>query len=283
VTGGLLRRLVREPLVHFAVIGGLLFLAFGRGSGEAPRSAAEIVVSRADADRIAAGFRSTWGRNPSATELQGAINDFVREEVLYRTGLSLGLDRDDTIVRRRIRQKMEFFFEDTIPSPTEAELRAFFEANAEKFREEPRLAFRQIFFSERRADPAADAHAVLARLGEGDATADAAGDPMLLPTESGLLPLARVRAQYGDAFVAAVRDLEPGRWAGPVRSAYGQHLVRVTAREPAWLPSYETLRGVVQREWYAARRAAVVEEQYRKLLSGFRVRMEHAEPAAVPK
>lgn len=283
MAGGLLRRLVREPLVHFAIIGGLLFLAFGRGGGEAPRSAAEIVVSRADVDRIAAGFRSTWGRAPSQRELEGAVNDFVREEVLYRTGLSLGLDRDDTIVRRRIRQKMEFFFEDTIPPPTEAELRAFFEANAEKFREEPRLAFRQTFFSERRADAEADARAVLGRLGEGDATADAAGDPMLLPAESGLLPLARVRAQYGEEFARAVRDLEPGRWAGPLKSAYGWHLVRVTAREPAWLPSYETVRGVVQREWYAARRAAVVDQQYRKLLSGFRVRMEHAEPAAVPK
>jgi hypothetical protein len=282
VPGGFFRRLLREPLVHFAVIGGLLFAAFG-GGGEAPQGAAEIVVGRAEIDRIAAGFRSTWGRAPSAAELQGAINDFVREEVLYRTGLTLGLDRDDTIVRRRIRQKMEFFFEDTIPPPTEAELRAFFDANAEKFREEPRLAFRQIFFSERRADPAADARALLARLGEGDATAEAAGDPTLLPAESGLLPLARVRAQYGDAFVAGVRDLEPGGWAEPLKSAYGWHLVRVTAREPAWLPSYETVRGVVQREWYAARRAAVVEEQYRKLLAGFRVRVEDTQPKAAAK
>jgi hypothetical protein len=282
VPGGFFRRLLREPLVHFAVIGGLLFAAFG-GGGEAPQGAAEIVVGRGEIDRIAAGFRSTWRRAPSAAELQGAINDFVREEVLYRTGLTLGLDRDDTIVRRRIRQKMEFFFEDTIPPPTEAELRAFFEANAEKFREEPRLAFRQIFFSERRADPAADARALLARLGEGDATAEAAGDPTLLPAESGLLPLARVRAQYGDAFVAGVRDLEPGGWAEPLKSAYGWHLVRVTAREPAWLPSYETVRGVVQREWYAARRAAVVEEQYRKLLAGFRVRVEDTQPKAAAK
>lgn len=282
MTGGFFRRLLREPLVHFAVIGGLLFLAFGR-SGEATRGSAQIVVGRADVDRIAAGFRSTWARAPSSSELQGAINDFVREEVLYRTGLGLGLDRDDTIVRRRIRQKMEFFFEDTIPPPTEAELRAFFDANADKFREEPRLALRQIFFSERRPDPAADARAVLARLGEGDPTAEAAGDPLLLPAEFGLLPLARIRAQYGDSFVAAARDLEPGRWAGPLKSAYGWHLVRVTAHEPAWLPTYETVRGVVQREWYAARRASVVDEQYRKLLSRFRVRVEGAEAAAAAK
>ena len=115
----MLRRLVREPLVHFLVLGAhVLRLSSGAGRDSPISGDTEIVVTQADIDRIAAGFATTWQRPPSDTELQGAINDYVREEVLYRAGLRLGLDKDDTIVRRRIRQKMEFFFEDTVGTPT---------------------------------------------------------------------------------------------------------------------------------------------------------------------
>ena len=110
----MLARLIREPLVHFLVLGALLFVLFGRGGGEPSGGNTEIVVTAADIDRIAAEFATTWQRPASDQELRGAINDYIREEVLYRTGLSLGLDKDDTIVRRRVRQKMEFFLEDTV-------------------------------------------------------------------------------------------------------------------------------------------------------------------------
>ena len=161
----MLRRLVREPLLHFLLLGGLLFVLFGRGAPESPAGGTEIVVTAADIERIAAGFSTTWQRPPSENELHGAINDYIREEVLYRTGLSLGLDKDDTIVRRRIRQKMDFFLEDTVGKPDAAELQAFFDANADKFRVEPqpRISFRQIFLSSKRNDPKADAEALLPR------------------------------------------------------------------------------------------------------------------------
>src|SRR6476646_46542 len=152
----MLSRLLREPLLHFLLLGGVLFLIFGRG-GSRPPAGAEIVVTAADIQRIAAGFSVTWQRPPSENELQGAINDYIREEVLYRTGLALGLDKDDTIIRRRIRQKMEFFLEDTVGAPDDAELRAFFTAHADKFRTEPRIAFHQVFISSKRSDPKAEA------------------------------------------------------------------------------------------------------------------------------
>src|SRR6516165_9794158 len=104
-----LARFIREPLVHFLVLGAVFFAVFGRGGAESTSASTDIVVTSTDIDRIAAGFAATWQRSPTAQELEGAINDYVREEVLYRTGLSIGLDKDDTIVRRRIRQKMEFF------------------------------------------------------------------------------------------------------------------------------------------------------------------------------
>ena len=270
----MLRRLVREPLLHFLFLGGLLFVLFGRGATESPAGGTEIVVAAADIERIAAGFSTTWQRPPSDDELRGAINDYIREEVLYRTGLSLGLDKDDTIVRRRIRQKMDFFLEDTVGKPDAAELQAFFDANADKFRVEPRISFRQIFLSSKRNDPKADAEALLPRLVALGPNAQGGGDPLILPETFGPTPLSQIDAQFGEGFGGELSTVEPGRWAGPLKSAYGFHLVLVTTIEPSRIPPFEEVRDAVQREWFAARRAAVLDEQYQKLQARYHVRVE---------
>jgi PPIC-type PPIASE domain len=273
-------RLVREPLLHFLVLGALFFAVFGRGGAGPPVSGAEIVVTVGDVDRIAAGFATTWRRPPSETELQGAINDYIREEILYREGLALGLDRDDTIVRRRIRQKMEFFFEDAVGAPGEAELQGFFKANPQKFQLEPRIAFRQVFVSSKRSNPEADAEAILPRLVALGLNAEGAGDPLLLPETLGITPLSQVQAQFGESFARDLAATKPGQWSGPIKSAYGFHLILVTATEPPRLPPFEDVRSAVQREWFAARRAAIEDEQYRRLRSRFHVRLDY--PANAP-
>ena len=270
----MLRRLVREPLLHFLLLGGLLFVLFGRGAPESPAGGTEIVLTAADIERIAAGFSTTWQRPPSDVELRGAINDYIREEVLYRTGLSLGLDKDDTIVRRRIRQKMDFFLEDTVGEPDGAELQAFFDANADKFRVEPRISFRQIFLSSKRNDPKADAEALLPQLVALGPNAQGGGDPLILPETVGLTPLSQIDTQFGEGFARALSMVEPGHWAGPIKSAYGFHLVLVTTTEPSRLPPFEEVHDAVQREWFAARRATVLDEQYQKLQARYHVRVE---------
>jgi hypothetical protein len=118
----MLRRVLREPLVHFLLAGALLFAVFGGGEPEATIPDKEIFVTAADVERLGQIFERTWRRPPSDDELQKAVNDFVREEALYRTALSLGLDKDDTIIRRRLRQKMDFLFEDTVSVPQDSEL-----------------------------------------------------------------------------------------------------------------------------------------------------------------
>ena len=276
----MLRRLIREPLLHFLLLGGLLFLVFGRG-GQAPSTGdTGIVVTATDIDRIAAAFAATWQRPPSDQELKGAIDDYIREEVLYRAGLAFGLDKDDTIVRRRIRQKMEFFFEDTVGQPDEAALQAYFAANTDKFRTEPRFAFRQVFVSASRSNPQADAEAMLPRLVALGPAADVGGDPLLLPETFGPTPLGQIAAQFGDSFARELAVAAPGHWIGPLRSAYGFHLVLVTAAQPAQLPAFADVRDAVQREWFAARRAVVVDEQYQKLRARYRVRID--DPKGAP-
>jgi hypothetical protein len=161
----MLRRLLREPLLHFLLLGGLLFAVFGRGNTEAGGVDRHIVVSGADIDRLAAAFSRTWNRPPDQNELQAQIRDYIREEVLYRAALQLGLDKDDSIIRRRLRQKMEFLFEDTVPPPHEAELRAYLQSHIDKFRTAPLISFRQVFVSTRRGDAAeSDARQILSRL-----------------------------------------------------------------------------------------------------------------------
>jgi hypothetical protein len=231
-------------------------------------------VTAADIQRIAAGFSATWQRPPSENELQGAINDYIREEVLYRTGLSLGLDKDDTIVRRRIRQKMDFFLEDTVGEPDGSELRAFFDANANKFRGEPRISFRQVFLSSKRSNPKADAEALLPQLVASGPNVEGGGDALLLPGTFGLTPLSQIDAQFGEGFASELSKVDPGHWAGPLKSAYGFHLVLVTTIEPSKLPPFEEVRDAVQREWFAARRATVLDDQYRKLQANYHVRVE---------
>ena len=267
----MLSRLLREPLLHFLLLGGVLFLIFGRGRSRPP-AGAEIVVTAADIQRIAAGFSVTWQRPPSENELQGAINDYIREEVLYRTGLSLGLDKDDTIVRRRIRQKMDFVLEDTVGTPDDAELRAFFDAHADKFRVEPRIAFRQVFLSLKRSNP--EAEALLPQLIASGPNVEGAGDPLLLPETFGLTPLSQIDAQFGEGIASELSKVAPGHWAGPLKSAYGFHLILVKAIEPSRLPPFDEVRDAVQREWFAARRAAVLDQQYQKLQAKYHVRVE---------
>lgn len=277
-----LRQLFGEPLLQFFLLGGLLFALFAWERAGTSPDENEIVVTAGDVDRIAVNFAATWQRSPSETELQAAIEDFIREEMLYRTGLSLGLDKDDPIVRRRIRQKMEFFMEDTVSAPGDEELRSYFQSHSEKFRSEPRIAFRQVFVSLSRSNSRADAEAMLPRLvGAGDHLEEM-GDPLLLPGSFPLTDLRQIRSQFGEAFADGLRAIPTGRWSGPLTSAYGFHLVLVTALEPSRLPEFESMRKVVQREWFAERRSAAMEDHNRQLRSRFVVRVEPPvmEPAA---
>jgi hypothetical protein len=271
----MLRRLLREPLLHFLLLGGLLFAVFGRGNSEAGGADRQIVVSGADIDRLAAAFSRTWNRPPDANELQAQIQDYIREEVLYRAALQLGLDKEDSIIRRRLRQKMEFLFEDTVPPPEEAELRAYFRAHVEKFVTAPVISFRQVFVSTRRGDAAEpDARQILARLVADTPGAADNADTLLLGDTFSRTPLDRITALLGDDFARGLAHAVPAHWIGPLRSAYGLHLVLVTAIEPAATPPFEQARPAVEREWFAEHRAAAQAAQYQAVRAGYKVTVQ---------
>jgi hypothetical protein len=267
-----LTRLIREPLLQFLLLGAALFALFGHGVIDVGQEDRKIVVSAADIDRLAAAFTRTWNRPPDPDERQAQVQDFIREEVLYRTALRIGLDKDDTIIRRRLRQKLEFLFEDTVPPPLEADLLAYFRAHPEKFRAEAIVSFRQIFVSKRRARTAeAEAARILAHLQSGEPGAEDEGDPFVLGEGFSRTSVDRVSAQFGPAFAAALAHASPERWIGPIESAYGWHLVLVTEYAPATLAPFAQVRAAVEREWLAEHRATALTEQYKTLLSQYNI------------
>lgn len=268
----------KEPFVQFLALGGALFLLHGllRPPGAAP--AGEITVSEARVGALAATFARTWQRPPTRGELNSLIDDHIRTEVLVREALALGLDRDDAIIRRRLRQKMEFFAEEQASGgqPSEQELQAFLKSSPDRFRSEPRIGFRQIFLDPQRrgAALAADAQRLLSQLNGPEPPADAngLGDPLvLLAPDLTAMPKGEVAGLFGSGFADALVKQPQGRWVGPIASGFGQHLVRVVTLEPGVLPPLEQIRPQVEREWRSARNQAREQAFYRQLLAKYRV------------
>lgn len=281
-----MKRLLREPLLHFLLLGAGLFLAYGlrqrnAGSGEP----GQILVTRGQIEHLALGFAKTWQRPPTPTELLGLVNDRVREEVYCREAMALGLDQEDTVIRRRLRQKMEFVSDDiaALVEPTEAELDAYLRTHADSFRVDPRFTFEQVYLDpqkhgERLADEVAQLLAQLNQAGDG-LEASALGDSRLLESQFTGLPTSEVAKQFGEAFALDLERLEPGRWHGPVESGYGVHLVSVSERSEGRLPPLAEVRDAVRREWDNARRLAGNEAFYQELLGRYTVTIEGLETA----
>ena len=274
----MLKRLLREPLVHFALLGATIFAAWSLVSARdaVPRDA--IVVSAGKIEHLEALFERTWQRPPARAELEGVVQDFVREEVAYRQGLLAGLDRDDTIIRRRLRQKLEFIAEDFASrvEPSDAELEAYLREHPEDFALDTRLTLRQVYLDpEQHADLEAEVRELRIAL-DGDPSLDAAelGDRILLEHAYRDVAERDLAHLFGAPFAQAVSELEPGSWHGAIRSSYGVHLVRVDARTEGRVPGLAEVRDAVRREWDNVRRKEGLEEFYRELLARYEVRIE---------
>jgi hypothetical protein len=284
-----MKRLLKEPLLHFLLLGAGLFLAYRLlQERNGSREPGQIVVTLGEIEQIAAGFARTWQRPPTPEELAGLVRERVREEVYCREALALGLDRDDTVIRRRLRQKMEFVSEDiaALVEPTEAELEEYLRTHPDSFRVEPRFTFAQVYLDPQKhgAELASDASQLLARLNQAGAEADLStlGDSRMLEPRFVGLPSSEVARQFGGQFALALDALQPGRWQGPIESGYGVHLVYVSEREQGRAPALAEVRESVRRDCDAARRSAANEAFYAELLKRYRVTIEGLEPADQP-
>jgi hypothetical protein len=275
----LIVRLLREPLLQFLALGAMLFVLYGlvgKRNADVPE---KIVVSASRITNLADGFLRTWRRRPSGQELQGLIDDYVRDEVFYREGRAAGLDRDDVIIRRRVRQKMEFLAEDiSVPEPSDEQLIAYLASNPERFRVEDQITFHQVFLSAtRRANTIeSDSKEVASVLARAGAAVDAAllGDPFLLGEDFRGVSPNQVVSIFGEDFSKRIAAMETGHWQGPVSSGFGQHFVFVSERVSGELPSLDAVRPAVRREWALARRLEAEQKLYASLRGRYEIVVE---------
>jgi hypothetical protein len=266
--------------VHFLALGALVLLLFEWRGGASDPESNRIAITPARIEQLASAFAMTWQRPPTDEELKGLIDNYVKDEIATREASAIGLDQDDVIIRRRLRQKLEFLVEDATPSapPTDAELGAWLDAHPDRFPAEPRVALRQVYLSpERRGESAqTEAARLLARLVAAgpNAPIDAVGDPSLLPREMPLAPLSEVARTFGPKLAAEIDEIPPGEWTGPLESSFGLHLVLVPERVDAARPSLAEVRPLVERELLAERRRAQLADLYERLLQKYTVSIE---------
>ena len=257
----MLRRVIREPLLHFLIAGVLIFAVYDAFDEDASESSPNaIVIGDAEMQFLRAQFEKLWGRSPADSEMAPLVKEFIREEVLYREGVAMGLDQDDVIVRRRIGQKMEFLIGDlAVPEePDDATLTTYLDANPGKYVEPPHLTFTHVYFNvDRRGEQAyADADAALAELADRQ-RAPEVGDRFALATDYADKTVREVEQSFGSDFGAQLLTAPLGEWYGPVESAYGLHLVRILVRTEPRLPAFDELRERLSDDYkYETRQAA---------------------------
>ena len=269
-------RLLREPLVHFLLIGASMFAIYAWRSGaDSEPTREQIVVTAGRIKQLNVIFQKTWQRPPTSAEMKGLIDEFVLEEAYYRKAVAIGIDRDDTVIRRRLRQKLEFLTDDAaaLVSATDEDLAAYLAEHADTFRESPKYSFRQVYFNpDRHADKDATWFAdQVERLRAGESEI---GDPSLIAESFVDAPRQAVDGSFGTGFSTSLDELELETWQGPIRSGIGLHLILLENRVEGRLPSLDEIRPIVEREWSNVQRIANRKAMDAELLKAYEVVIE---------
>jgi len=278
---GYLERALREPLVQFLAIGVVLFVGNAVIHGADPRPQGNaVVVQEGRVKQIIESYLLLAGHLPSKVELQSLVDDYVSEEVAWREAIAMGLDADDTIVRRRMRQKLEFLVEDAGAGvePTEADLQAQLIAHPDTYRLPERRAIRQVLASADKRGPKAeiDAVAFLARLKSG-ADPGKLGDPSMLPAAMPLMTQDGAATLFGDDFAASVFGHNGEGWFGPVASPFGEHLVLVMETEAGRPATLEDVHDRVRSDWIESRRDKARDDFQARMRKRYDIRIEWPE------
>jgi hypothetical protein len=269
-----IKRWLREPLLHFLLIGITVFAVYayahrGRGGFESSR---QITLSVDELGQMDMYFESQWHRQPTPAEFQAMVEDKVREEVLYREALAMGLDKDDTIVKRRMAQKMQFLAEDVAAAhePSTAELKAWFEKNSNKFALPSRYSFRHLYFSpdkrgKNAQEEAAKTLAKIAGQPEDSKLAVSLSDRFMFQDYYGDRAPEALAKEFGPQFVVALEKLKPRSWQGPIESGYGWHLVYVDTVIPGRIPAFEEIEPDVKTAWLGEQKATAWQKAYAEM------------------
>ena len=271
-----IRKLLREPMLHFLLIGIALFGAYRR-MAPGDSGGRRIVITQGVVDDLVTQHVAARGREPSTTELNHLIESYVRDEILYREGVSLGLERDDIVVKRRVRQKIEMIAEEdaSTRAPTDADLSAYLTANQARFVQPTILTFEQVFLGQLASGHGVvHAVAVSREVLRSATDPEKLGKPTLLPYRMTLTPADLVARDFGASFAAALERVPVGEWVGPIDSSFGAHYVRVSDRTPAVAPQLTAVRDRVVREWENERRQRARNDAYTTMRDKYQVSIE---------
>ncbi len=277
-----MRKLLKEPLVHFLALGAVLFGIGVLRGGETGPATNRITITPGAIERLLQGFRLTWQRPPTESEFQGIVEDYLKEEVLYREALQMGLDRNDQIIRRRMRQKLEFLTADLVESfePTQEELEAHLSANVDLYRQEVTVSLQQVYIGERDGEEQdrARAESILREL-ETNTSADPElmGDPFMYPATHRDMRERDLLGVFGEEFTVQVVELAIGKWSGPISSAFGLHVVRLDALDLGRPSELGEVRDAVYRDLVSQRTREAEQSYFEGLLAQYTVTVEWPE------
>jgi peptidyl-prolyl cis-trans isomerase C len=275
-----IKRWLREPLLHFLLLGFVIFAVYafvhrGRGGFESSR---QILLSLDELQQMDMYFESQWHRQPTTAEFQAMVEDKVREEVLYREGLAMGLDKDDEIVKRRMAQKMQFLAEDVAAAhePSTVELEAWFAKNEDKFALPSRYSFRHLYFSldkrgKNAQEDAAKALTKIAGQPEDSQRVASLADQFMFQDYYGDVAPEAIAKEFGPQFAVAIEKLKPGSWQGPIESGYGWHLVFVGTVIPGRIPAFEEIEPDVKTVWLGQQKQQAWQKAYQEMRAKYTV------------
>jgi peptidyl-prolyl cis-trans isomerase C len=276
----LLKRWVREPLVHFVLIGAVLFAVYSalHSKGAASTDSKKIVLTANDVNQISLMWQAQGRPAPTADQIQSLLDNKIREEVLYREALALGLDKDDTIVKRRMAQKMDFLTEDLsdLRQPSREELGTWFAKNTDRFMLPGRISFRHLYFSFDKHGPqtataAADSLKKISGKPSDASEAATLADPFMFQDYYGDRSFDAIAKNFGPGFAKALFQLKPGSWQGPIESGYGWHLVFIDSLTPARVPAFEEVEADVKTAWVGEQRAEFKRNAFEAMRSRYEI------------
>lgn len=277
-TGSLFQKTLKDPLFHFLILGGLLFGAVSIwGTGSKPQD--EIVITQAGQQHLADLFALTWQRKPSVTELENLVEEHIKEEVYYREALMLGLDDNDTIVRRRLRQKLEFMQEDLsgLQDPAEDELRAYFASHEDQYRTNRILSFKQVLISPKKLDAKRVAKLQIEDKLISGIAPESLSRSSLLPVSMNLESEKSIMNTFGSDFMEQISTMEIRKWAGPIYSGFGTHFINISLDQPAKPLTFEQARSKVGIDLIQSQRETAAANYYKNLRSQYRITIVKAE------
>ncbi len=277
-----MKKWLREPLLHFLLIGAAIFLLYDLQNEGYDNDNNRIVITKGSIDRLILLWEKKRQRPPTQTELQGMIEQQVREEVMYREALAMGLDKNDTIVRRRLAQKIEFISSDiaAMAEPDDEKLIKFLSAHPEKFETPATLSFEHIYFNndKRETQTEPDALKLLDEVKQPNAVIDThiSGDPFMMGKQYNEITEFGVSRIFGQDFATELFSLNAGDWQGPVKSSYGSHLIHISNKTPAQAVELNIVRDKVRYEWQAEQRQSMNKTFYENLRQRYDIVIENA-------